>query len=429
MCVRGSWRGSSPRGRGKRVRQLPDRPPKRLIPARAGKTNGPTSMGRTRAAHPRAGGENPSSCWHGWAGRGSSPRGRGKPGDVNQRSASIGLIPARAGKTDTTIPVPSASTAHPRAGGENPRSTSPCRRGGGSSPRGRGKRVAVFYGLLLGGLIPARAGKTEQKARGCPSWTAHPRAGGENTRAPLVEVLAVGSSPRGRGKPPLGYADARCFGLIPARAGKTWDGIVTVFKTAAHPRAGGENPIFEATVSTIDGSSPRGRGKQRPHQHGTDEGRLIPARAGKTQSRPSLGFSSEAHPRAGGENLKMPPRPLPGPGSSPRGRGKPVRRAFGDLCPRLIPARAGKTCSRSQPKTPASAHPRAGGENLGCWLSTCWFVGSSPRGRGKLPNLPTHSLTYRLIPARAGKTMSMVGNLSVWWAHPRAGGENSLEGG
>ena len=49
-------------------------------------------------------------------------------------------------------------------------------------------------------LIPAWAGKTSPSEYSHTVSRAHPRVGGENTRAPLVEVLAVGSSPRGRGK-------------------------------------------------------------------------------------------------------------------------------------------------------------------------------------------------------------------------------------
>ena len=51
-------------------------------------------------------------------------------------------------------------------------------------------------------------------------------------------------------------------------------------------------------------------------------------------------------------------------GSSPRGRGKPVSGRLGALCPRLIPARAGKTYFLNALPRRAWAHPRAGGENM-----------------------------------------------------------------
>ena len=100
-------------------------------------------------------------------------------------------------------------------------------------------------------------------------------------------------------------------------------------------------------------------------------------------------------------------------GSSPRGRGKPVARALGDLCPRLIPARAGKTTQCKVHSIQCRAHPRAGGENARIAHQTQPCNGSSPRGRGKRRSLSRPGRVSRLIPARAGKTMSMVGNLSV----------------
>ena len=51
---------------------------------------------------------------------------------------------------------------------------------------------------------------------------------------------------------------------------------------AAHPRAGGENPVGGGATGNSSGSSPRGRGKL-AHDTRTDlAAGLIPARAGKT---------------------------------------------------------------------------------------------------------------------------------------------------
>ena len=92
-------------------------------------------------------------------------------------------------------------------------------------------------------LIPARAGKTPARvARCCPS-TAHPRACGENLLTHSNESLALGSSPRVRGKLEAGGPVGRGDRLIPARAGKT---LVI-------------NGDFDGNL----GSSPRVRGKLR----------------------------------------------------------------------------------------------------------------------------------------------------------------------
>ena len=215
--------GSSPRGRGKRpVPGLQGGHPG-LIPARAGKTKPLTSATRSWAAHPRAGGENQAVNVNGLGG---------------QR-----LIPARAGKTKSSSRSSDLERAHPRAGGENLHGRLTARRGLGSSPRGRGKRrTGLPEGRRLG-LIPARAGKTQVGTLGSAVPTAHPRAGGENVSSSAANISMSGSSPRGRGK--LSETDRTVLdaGLIPARAGKTRSGWAGWWAGGAHPRAGGENSV------------------------------------------------------------------------------------------------------------------------------------------------------------------------------------------
>ena len=156
--------GSSPRGRGKHLREdrLAALALGRLIPARAGKTTPAGGPGAASRAHPRAGGENICARIASLRLRlaGSSPRGRGKPHRQVGRARPPGLIPARAGKTSGWVDPGSNWAAHPRAGGENGRSALPTSFSSGSSPRGRGKRESLVVSSGWGGLIPARAGKT-----------------------------------------------------------------------------------------------------------------------------------------------------------------------------------------------------------------------------------------------------------------------------
>ena len=252
---------SSPRGRGKQDQSPRTHPTPRLIPAWAEKTAaapGPESQPR---AHPRAGGENvaAASTWGGNAG--SSPRGRGKRNQPRRAHPAGRLIPARAGKTSHGPDHRLASTAHPRAGGENDHENILTIPQKGSSPRGRGKRGGKV-GLPIGArLIPARAGKTRSSGTGFPCGTAHPRAGGENSSITGLDDDRRGSSPRGRGKPRyLGYPRQR-ERLIPARAGKTAGRHEPRAIVWAHPRAGGENHLAVRLASEMGGSSPRGRGK------------------------------------------------------------------------------------------------------------------------------------------------------------------------
>ena len=172
--------GSSPRGRGKLKQRLQSQQHTRLIPAWAGKTACELVDGGPTVAHPRVGGENRAPTQAIRLAPGSSPRGRGKLGDVLETAGARGLIPAWAGKTSRPGSPPAALRAHPRVGGENSTKLSITGVTLGSSPRGRGKRNCQSSRPIWHGLIPAWAGKTD-RGRSVPRQsTAHPRVGGEN---------------------------------------------------------------------------------------------------------------------------------------------------------------------------------------------------------------------------------------------------------
>ena len=276
-----------------------------------------------------------------------------------------------------------ACPAHPRAGGENPFARAYCACPSGSSPRGRGKRGVDGRAESLIGLIPARAGKTAEFTGRDGQRQAHPRAGGENVVAETKNFSRAGSSPRGRGKQRPSVWPRPVHGLIPARAGKTQDSPPAGGGSRAHPRAGGENWAKSALVRTSVGSSPRGRGKRPPVYPAGHARGLIPARAGKTSGDRRRTRRSPAHPRAGGENALSPRFPVSTPGSSPRGRGKLQRQGQQHPVVGLIPARAGKTDAHRHSIARNPAHPRAGGENSGVGVGFGSSGGSSPRGRGK----------------------------------------------
>ena len=233
----------------------------RLIPAWAGKT---TSTRRPRSpstAHPRVGGENTTAEHPSSTKPGSSPRGRGKlrPGVLQGNEG--GLIPAWAGKTPWVTGRGARPPAHPRVGGENNVCRFGRDYDRGSSPRGRGKPGDGYDAGVSRGLIPAWAGKTRSSPSKGTANEAHPRVGGENVSSSRSSRSKSGSSPRGRGKH-LGVGrGSRGVGLIPAWAGKTPQTRVATRRTQAHPRVGGENSIHFGSVSLAGGSSPRGRGK------------------------------------------------------------------------------------------------------------------------------------------------------------------------
>ena len=172
--------GSSPLARGKQRRRQPPRSRRGLIPARAGKTVFHDALLRSRGAHPRSRGENKAYGGGVSEDKGSSPLARGKPSAGASTPGQVRLIPARAGKTDGGGLTAGAHSAHPRSRGENLHGAHGAPLGGGSSPLARGKPSVAVGDIKDVGLIPARAGKTYPHLSCSQSGSAHPRSRGEN---------------------------------------------------------------------------------------------------------------------------------------------------------------------------------------------------------------------------------------------------------
>ncbi len=213
--------GSSPRGRGTHYAADDPRLRRRFIPARAGNTRPCRSKSFPPTVHPRAGGEHRGSFASAGRAVGSSPRGRGTPENAHPRRRVDRFIPARAGNTLGMARTHHAKPVHPRAGGEHP-SPNHCRSGvRGSSPRGRGTPGDHDDFPGPGRFIPARAGNTQLRSGARTSAAVHPRAGGEHPDKSRPRVRAIGSSPRGRGTPIHMAAAPGTQRFIPARAGNT----------------------------------------------------------------------------------------------------------------------------------------------------------------------------------------------------------------
>ena len=113
------------------------------------------------------------------------------------------------------------------------------------------------------------------------------------------------------------------------------------------------------------------------------------------------------------------------PGSSPHARGKRMGHQLWTSRRRLIPACAGKTMSLSRITVVGKAHPRMRGENRRIVPAPLSCVGSSPHARGKPSSLGVGVVMRGLIPACAGKTCISQPFRFAVWAHPRMRGENA----
>ena len=308
--------------RGKRMRFIPSSLSLRIIPAHAGQTRlGVMSVG-DGTDHPRACGANLLLRISFTPTFGSSPRMRGKPLGSGQRSQRRRIIPAHAGQTYVTSDGNNNGPDHPRACGANSLPMTFIIDRNGSSPRMRGKLGHVHDRAGEARIIPAHAGQTFRRSASCTRWPDHPRACGANACATSSDISRSGSSPRMRGKLELRKQPDGRVRIIPAHAGQTPTSPSEAPATSDHPRACGANPLSLSHRAVTPGSSPRMRGKLVPGRSLMAWPRIIPAHAGQTACLPWFRVSKSDHPRACGANQDKLNTVKSINGSSPRMRGK-----------------------------------------------------------------------------------------------------------
>ena len=173
----------------------------------------------------------------------------------------------------------------------------------------------------------------------------------------------TGSPPLARGKRGPAPVPGRRLGITPARAGKTPWSSRCPGRSRDHPRSRGENTTPLTAHSTRCGSPPLARGKPGQELLPRDPVRITPARAGKTLIEDDLYAADTDHPRSRGENNRRPSGPGHPGGSPPLARGKPCHGTRRSCTFRITPARAGKTAEVSLEPRGRADHPRSRGEN------------------------------------------------------------------
>ena len=214
----------------------------------------------------------------------------------------------------------------------------------GSSPHMRGAGVDVVAVVLLGGIIPARAGSS-MDPRAATSWPRdHPRACGEQRSQLPTVLMSTESSPRmrGAGGQRLGAADTE--GIIPAHAGSSPAAGRRHRCGRNHPRVCGEQTLRQQDAEAYVGSSPRVRGAAIDVPKASIAPGIIPARAGSSRACGTGATGSWNHPRAGGEQELPFAALVLLTGSSPRMRGAEHGSSSCASALGIIPARAGSSC-------------------------------------------------------------------------------------
>ena len=215
-------------------------------------------------------------------------------------------------------------------------------------------------------------------------------------------------------------------GIIPAYAGSTCPRSASSGEGRDHPRVCGEHSLRCDFRNPRLGSSPRMRGAHNERDDVELGVGIIPAYAGSTRRQLVFTYPHRDHPRVCGEHSFASNARRSTSGSSPRMRGAqfseipllPVRG--------IIPAYAGSTRPRAPAAWSLGDHPRVCGEHILLALIILSLMGSSPRMRGALLNVPHVGAERGIIPAYAGSTGSLGFHLGDYWDHPRVCGEHNV---
>ena len=236
----------------------------------------------------------------------------------------------------------------------------------GSSPLARGLHLHQLVAQPLPGIIPARAGFTRQPRTGRCAWRDHPRSRGVYGVQVRTWVTLTGSSPLARGLREGVLGRPPRPRIIPARAGFTATNFFKDLAGVDHPRSRGVYPTRPAEIRSISGSSPLARGLLPKRLRVVLRERIIPARAGFTAVAAGDLHAIRDHPRSRGVYRGRMSRISIPRGSSPLARGLPGRLWCGTRSDRIIPARAGFTVSVLDDDSCEEDHPRSRGVYAYC---------------------------------------------------------------
>ena len=253
------------------------------------------------------------------------------------------IIPARAGFTPLAPHCVVQYRDHPRSRGVYAPTPSSNPDGLGSSPLARGLLLRLRRRAVRRGIIPARAGFTPPEAAGWRRRTDHPRSRGVYSVFMRALVVRRGSSPLARGLPQIGSRCTNNGWIIPARAGFTEEPILCGTNYQDHPRSRGVYHHIKLSLQFQRGSSPLARGLRLGAPHRGRRARIIPARAGFTRRPVPPGAGQWDHPRSRGVYVRGVIWGRYCMGSSPLARGLLAPAVQGFWTGGIIPARAGFT--------------------------------------------------------------------------------------
>ncbi len=309
--------------RGNQVLNFPNGTNTRTIPAYAGKPYTWIRGVGNRRDYPRVCGETRIFASTATDSLGLSPRMRGNQMASTRTRFSPGTIPAYAGKPCHVIDTSWWWWDYPRVCGETDVEPTRWTMILGLSPRMRGNQTHEAELQLSTRTIPAYAGKPGSCSSRVGGNRDYPRVCGETGHDLRVRLGIQGLSPRMRGNLRLVLDESIVGGTIPAYAGKPSYRPARAKWLRDYPRVCGETSDTSANYSRPRGLSPRMRGNLlRLARERTSAG-TIPAYAGKPCTLSRLEYITGDYPRVCGETRTEKESGSVRRGLSPRMRGNP----------------------------------------------------------------------------------------------------------
>ena len=193
----------------------------RITPARAGKTHPIRLPGRGCGDHPRSCGKDLAIARAKSSHLESPPLVRERPPDGPREDRRDGITPARAGKTCPSTCTPAWKGDHPRSCGKDSSSKNAGKIITGSPPLVRERQIWLFFKKVTIGITPARAGKTKSASSANYRRWDHPRSCGKDKISVFRFPHNSGSPPLVRERRRQDIPNFQPSGITPARAGKT----------------------------------------------------------------------------------------------------------------------------------------------------------------------------------------------------------------
>ena len=276
----------------------------RITPACAGKTFCLASEKLLIRDHPRMCGKDRHTGRYPRKGIGSPPHVRERRLVYNIRTGGRRITPACAGKTEHRLSWSCLSKDHPRMCGKDIGKKVSFSYLLGSPPHVRERRWRTGKPARKSRITPACAGKTDSQARLVRSAGDHPRMCGKDCRAVFHTLLQGGSPPHVRERLDEPLKDEPVIRITPACAGKTSVSLAVLDPWRDHPRMCGKDGFTQSSTKACRGSPPHVRERPRIDELVAAKVGITPACAGKTSLCVFSLSSRRDHPRMCGKDTE-----------------------------------------------------------------------------------------------------------------------------